>query len=406
MSASGRGKWLGLLIAVLMYMPVAKVLASEAVVTTYDDRTLTGELVSQDENTVTLLISGIKTPIPRQSIKSIEIKDAPPEQYRKLRAELDDDDLDGRYRLAYQMYEKKWYELAMVELQSMRRDFPDSDKVRALQTVVQSRIDREREEARQTIRPSTGPGASNPTTQPDVEVNGMPGPERRLTEEQINTIRVYEVDLSEEPNISLKPETIEKLYENYSSNDRLTKDRREFRRMPGHEQLEVLFDLQARELYPEVIIRQDSPAIKAFRTKLHQRYVLSYCAATGCHGDGSPGNLFLFRTQPNSDPTVYTNFYILNQIKQPQGVMIDRDEPGRSLLLQYGLDRDAAAAPHPDVKGWRPQFVDDQDPRYRDYMDAIDLLWKPAPDYGIDYTPPVLRSSAGVEESENTQPTQ
>ena len=264
MSASGRGKWLGLLIAVLLYMPVAKVLASEAVVTTYDDRTLTGELVSQDENTVTLLISGIKTPIPRQSIKSIEIKDAPPEQYRKLRADLDDDDLDGRYRLAYQMYEKKWYELAMVELQSMRRDFPDSDKVRALQTVVQSRIDREREEARQTIRPNNNTVNNRPTTQPDIEVDGMPGPERRLTEEQINTIRVYEVDLSEEPNISLKPETIEKLYENYATNERLTKDRREFKRMPGHEQLEVIFDLQARELYPEVVIRQDSPAIKAF----------------------------------------------------------------------------------------------------------------------------------------------
>ena len=405
MSACGRGKWLGLLAVVFLCLPVAKVCASEAVITTYDDRTLTGELVSQDEKTVTLLISGIKTPIPRQSIKSIEVKDAPPEQYRKLRAELDDDDLDGRYRLAYQMYEKKWFELAMVELQSMRRDFPDSDKVRALQTVVQSRIDREREEARQTIRPSNNTGSNRPT-QPQNEVSGMPGPDKRLTEEQINAIRVYEVDLSEKPNITLKPETIDKLYENYASNDRLTKDRRAFRKLEGHEQLEILFDLQARELYPEVIIRQDSPAMKAFRTKLHQRYVLSYCATTGCHGDGSPGGLFLFRIQPNSDATVYTNFYTLQKIERPQGVMIDRDLPDRSLLLQYGLDRDAAATPHPDVKGWRSQFVDDQDVRYRDYMDAIDMLWKPAPDYGIDYSSPVLRETADANETEEAQPTQ
>ncbi len=395
MRASDQVKWLGLCCAIVMAVLPMRAEASEAVVTTYDGRTLTGELVSQDTKTVTLIISGIKTPISKDSIQSIEIKDTPEEQYRKLRAELDDDDLDGRYRLAYSMYEKKWLELSMTELKALRQDFPDSDKVRALQTVVQTRLDRQRDEQPPATRP-----ASHKQPAAAAEVTDTPDADQRLTEEQINSIRVYEVDLSEEPRITIPQDTIDKLYEAYATDDRLTKDRRAFRRLPGHKQLEVIFDLQARELYPEVVIRQDAPAIKAFRTQIHQRYVLNYCGATGCHGDNSPGGLFLFRIQPNSDATVYTNFYMLDRMKRGEGSMIDRDEPRRSLLLQYGLKRDAASTPHPDVKGWRPQFVDEQDSRFGQFAEAIDKLWKPSPDYGISYVPPVIRK----EEEASEQP--
>lgn len=389
MRTSDRGIWLGLIFAMAICLVSGSARASEAVVTTYDGRTLTGELVSQDQKTVTLLISGIKTPIPQRSIQSIEIKDAPHEQYRKLRAELEDDDLDGRYRLAYVMYEKKWFELAMTELQSLGRDFPDVDKVGSLRDLVQSKFEKQQNETRRITRPV--PGGQNGTVN---EVTQTPGPEQRMTEEDINAIRVYEVDLAEEPRITLTPETIEKLYDTYATDDRLTKDRRAFRKLTGDQQLKVLFDLQARELYPEVVIRQDAPALKAFRSQVHQRYVLNYCAASGCHGDNSPGNLFLFRIQPNSDATVYTNFYALNRLKRGEDSMIDRDEPNRSLLLQFGLKRDAASTPHPEVQGWRPQFLNEEDKRFVLYTESLDLLWKPAPDYGISYSPPVWRKDA------------
>lgn len=402
MRMSDRMWWSLLGFAVVLALMPGRALASEAVVTTYDGRTLTGELVSQDETTVTLLISQIKTPIPRDTIKSIEIKDSPEEQYRKLRADLDDGDLDGRYRLAYMMYEKKWFELAMKELTSLRKDFPDEGKVQTLQRVVQSRIEheKEKEQERATASHENRPKPDQPGAVD--EVTDMPGRDKMLTDAQINTIRVYEVDLAEHPRVTIPPDTIDKLFKDYASDDRLDKDQRAFKRKPGYEQLAVLFDLQARELYPDVVIRQDSPAIKEFRAKMHQRYVLNYCAAAGCHGDQSPGDLFLFRLQPNSDPTVYTNFYILNRIKRADGAMIDRDAPRRSLLLQYGLKRDAAATPHPDVKGWRPQFNSEDDPRFGQFADIIDMLWKPAPNYGIDYTPPVLRKPDEGEEATTT----
>jgi len=398
MSASRMSVCLKLLCAAAILAFTANTLAREAVVTTLDGRTLTGELLSQDEATVILMISGIKTPIPRRSIQEMELKPEPREQYRQMRAELENDDLDGRYRLAYTMYEKKWFALSMAELNALEREFPDSDKVRALKTVVQSRLDRANESSNRRTPTAT-------TTNSNADINVVteaPDENQLLTQEQINLIRVYEADLEAQPKITLTPETIEKLFETYASDDRLAKDQRAFRKLPGYEQLNILFDLQARELYGDVIIRQDSPAIKAFRSQLHQRYVLNYCATSGCHGDKSPGGLFLFRAQPNKDETVYTNFYILNQMQKSQGAMIDRDEPRRSLLLQYGLKRDAAATAHPDVPGWRPQFLKEDDPRFAAYVDVINQLWKPAPEYGISYRPPVWQDDTPADQDTQT----
>ncbi len=357
--------------------------AREAVVTTADGRVLTGELVSQDEATVTLLISGIKTPIPRRSIQSVEIKAEPREQYREMRSKLDDGDLDGRYRLAYTMYEKKWYDLALSELQSIEQSFPESKKVKALAIVVSGRLAQQQAQtdppdARHSARPSAT-ATTDQITDGDEDL--------RLTEEQIALIRVYEVDLDVQPRITVPAETIDKLFEKYASDDRLNKDRKAFRRLPGHEQLGILFDLQARELYGEVVIRQDSPALKAFRSQIHQRYVLNYCAATACHSNGSQDGLHLLRLQPNSDATLYTNFYVLTRYENQVGKMIDRDTPRRSLLLQYGLAREVAATPHPDTSGWRAQFVSEDDERFQQYADVLEGFWSPAPEYGINYTP-------------------
>jgi hypothetical protein len=390
MYALGRGPCLKLvvLLALLWWAPHAY--AREAVVTTSDGRTLAGELVSQDEVTVTLIISGIKTPIPRRSIQSVEIKPDPEEQYRQMRAELDDDDLDGRYRLAYQMYEKKWFALALTELDSLQQAFPESQKAASLASVVQSRLEREQQ---QQSPPPGRPAKDAPPKQDPSTPTEAPGLDDRLTEEQVNLIRVYEIDLDTEPRITIPPKTIDKLFETYASDDRLVKDRRAFIRLSGIEQLEKLFELQARELYGEVIIRQDSPAIKEFRSKMHQRYVLNYCAATACHGDASPGGLFLFRVQANSDTTVYTNFYILSSLQNAEGLVIDRDTPRRSLLLQYGLNRQAASTPHPEVTGWKSQFNNEDDARFQTYTDIIGQLYQPTPEYGISYTPPTWQKT-------------
>ena len=91
----------------------------------------------------------------------------------------------------------------------------------------------------------------------------------------------------------------------------------------------------------------------------------------------------MWRTQPNGEKTVYTNFFYLQSPTIGNQDMINRQIPERSLLLQYGLDRSAAEWPHPEVVGWRPKFQNKQDKFFQLIGDWIGSLWTPTPDYGI-----------------------
>jgi hypothetical protein len=73
--------------------------------------------------------------------------------------------------------------------------------------------------------------------------------------------------------------------------------------------------------------------------------------------------------------------------------MIDRAHPEDSLLLQYGLPRNEAKVPHPDVQGFRPAFRRGRDDtKYQAiarWIGSSLLIDAPlTPDYGIQYDPP------------------
>jgi hypothetical protein len=386
------GSWLGAGL-VLWCSVVAPTLAGpQATIQVRDGRSVTGEIVEQDNKTVTLLIAGIRTPIPRDQIESMTILKSTQEEYADRRAALAENDLEGRHELARWLYDKQEYDLAHKELDDLAQRFPDDSRVMVLRNAVAGQIRLREQQAQET--PPTPPREPRPT-QPPTEARdpSIPAglPDNKLTMEQLNLIKLYEVDLTTQPVVVVPRDVIEELFEKYQHSDLTPKGaaaQRAFRTAKGYEQLELIFRLRAREFYPRITVSRDPPAFQTFRTQLHQSYVINYCATNGCHGDASGGNLFLFRTSPNSDPTVYTNFFILHRYETPTAYMIDRDEPNKSLLLQYGMARDLAQTPHPQVPGYHPQIRQPNDPRIRMITNFITQLYKPAPNYGVDYVPP------------------
>ena len=365
-------------------------LAQQVIVTLTDGRTFEGELIAQNEEEVVLEITGIRTPLARDLVQSVELQESIEQQYQERRAEIEDDDLDERYQLAYWLYDQGALDLAQQEIDDLLERFPQSDKVQLLQRVVQQRQQMLAEEDQQRQQPAQ---PRQRTPRRTVRQRQHLQPDQRLSQEQINRIKVYEVDLTTEPRVRIPRETIDKLLETHIQDSRVPKGREAqaaFHRLPEFRQLQLIFDLRARELYDEVVILDDPPALQAFRTQVHHNYVLNYCATSQCHG-GAPQAmqaLPLFQEPAGAEETIYTNFYILNQHRNEQGLMIDRDQPPLSLLLQYGLPRNAAATPHPDVSGWRPAFTGPGDPRFERYARILNALYKPAPSYGIDYQPP------------------
>ncbi|MEE9212119.1 MAG: hypothetical protein V3U29_05640 [Phycisphaeraceae bacterium] len=389
------GLWVLLLDVILFGVAAGQDAAPQVEIITMDGHRYVGELHAESTDQIILLIEGIKTPIDRDQIANVRYIQTIEQQYEHRRAELADNDLDGRYNLAFWLFNEKAYDLAGRELAELSDRFPDDERVKLLSRVVAERIKLLEQTAadEQPPRPREDQGAGESAgPRPGAQAPRLP--KNKLTDQQWNLIRVYELpDLAEaQPSyVTVSPDAINKLLADYAARDEVPKGRSDqlrLRRAPGWEKAQLIFELKARSLYGDIQVRSDPPVMATFRRRVHQQYVLNNCGTSRCHGGAEAGDLFLFRRQPNREDTVYTNFYILHRYANANGRMIDRAEPRRSLLLQYGLMREAAATAHPDVPGWRHQFVNEQDPRFVTYVDWISSLWQPVPNYGIDYQVP------------------
>ncbi|MEL7089799.1 MAG: hypothetical protein AAGL98_15370, partial [Planctomycetota bacterium] len=166
--------------------------ARVAVLETHDGETYAGQLVVQTPTVVVLNVGGIEASFPRDEVVTLTIRDSPEEIYEKKRTELADDDLAGRFALAQLMYDQDALSLARRELISLQRQFPEVVRVNELLTVVEAKLRLEQTRSDRDARRA-----------PDVVdrgdgLTGRRGPtddHPYLTPQQINLIRVYEVDL-------------------------------------------------------------------------------------------------------------------------------------------------------------------------------------------------------------------
>lgn len=397
----------------LLFVFVQTAWAVEIELTLDNGNVIRGELVSQNKQTVILKVVGIETRYERSAITKYERILTPAEEYEAKRSELKDDDLEGRYKLASWLYQpKQAYNLAEKELVSLQKDFPQDPRVPILLKIVRNKRTLQTEDTgRVTTTPvRVKPDKTSPTTtttvvKPDktgTEKTGpaystplVPEPATVLTDDQINLIKVYEVNLNNRPNIIFKrPDLVDFLNANVGVNNvPKNKQEREYflNRLEGYQQLEILFKAKARDYYDKARVLGDPEVFKEFKT-LHRTYIQNRCATTDCHGGDVARGIFLFNRRPNTtaDQIVYTNFLILNNYTATKGGlqydMIDRADPDRSLFLQFGMITEDAVYPHPPVRGMQPAFLKGRDDRqYITIRNWIQSLYNPTPEYGVDY---------------------
>lgn len=352
-----------------------------------DGQTFEGVIVSQTDTVIQLKIGDIITPIQMADVQSVNNLGSVEQQYKTRRAKLDDKDLSGRYDLAYWLFQQKAYQLAADELMDLKRRFPDDNRTSLLLKVVQERL-KLNEEAPGVNKPAgsnKGETEQAETSADGTVINGV----KLLTPEEVNTIRVWELpedfDKTRPPlRISVPREVMEDAMRKYASSPLVPKGtakQNEMLRKPGYEQLAFLFALRAREYYPQVMVRQDPPTMQTFRQQVNPQYVSTYFARY--FGNGQIPGLRLVDQRPNGEAEAYTNFFILQNFQYNNRAMIDRLDPEKSLLLQWGLPRNVADFPAPEgIEGWQPRFNNTDDPNYKIYRKWIDDLTN-APEYDI-----------------------
>lgn len=354
-----------------------------ATVVLHDGQVINGTLVEETDDAVTLLINGIRTTIPTSKIRESYIQPPIEERYKAVRATIDDDDAEALVQLARWLMDKGRHDLALVELDGVLKNEPFNDQARSLRVIAEQNIKlqanrNKKDDDKEPERPK----------RPAEEEPDFP----LLTAEDVNLIRVWEIDEKNPPSLTIPRETMEDVIAKYAGHPRIpdtATDRAAILAMEPADQLRLLFALQAREFYPEVQVHEDPEAIRIFRDQVQKTWLRNACATTRCHGGTEAGRFRLVRSTANDPEVYYTNMYIIEHYRTDDGFpLLDFQNPADSLLLKMCLPRRETDVPHPLVRGWRPVFRSEDDRNYRRAVDWIDALWTPRPDYEIDYDPP------------------
>lgn len=357
-----------------------------------------GLLIERNEAHVILGAGEVRTTFPADQIVRVEVLPTILERYLSQRAMIEDSNLEQRVDLARWVYAKGRIDLALRELESILSSEPNFAPAKELRDLakLQQRLTREAEAKRQAGGGARAP--KSPPAKPAPEKSNRPDAVPLLTPEQVNLMKVYEVDLRDPPRLAVAQSTITDLLRAYADNPLipLTQEGRDaLYRKSAAEILDLMFQLRARDFYGRVAVRDQPRAMQAFRDNVHRTWLLNRCATAGCHGGPDAGKLRFATQAPNSEATFFTNFLIIDRFKTKDGRrLLNTDDPARSPLMHYGLRRDLSLAPHPvvpvrDGKGdrWQPMFQSAEDPSFQQAVDWILTLSRPRADYPIEYPP-------------------
>ena len=358
----------------------------ECVVTFVAGRKLTGIMMDSNDENIVLRINGIDTTYRRPKIASIDFLPPVAMRFTEFRASIPDSDIDGRLLLVDWLRDRRAYELAIRELDSILELEPDHPNAKILKTwleehlkLAQNRV--QRKDSAQRVRETRQARNNIPT----------------LSEEQINLIRIYEIDLSNPPRFKVRDETIKELMRR--SPELFPVDQRQRQAIldgSDLERLKLLFRHKARDLYPQVQILEDPASFQSFKKNIAGRtgWLINGCATARCHGGADAGRFKLTNRNPNSAESMYTNFVVLDQFKLHDGTpLINYADPERSPLVQMGMVRTRSLYPHPEIdaikfgRKWRPVFRTTTSMNFQRTIDWIRSLYTPRPDYGFEYPP-------------------
>ncbi|MEO1510716.1 MAG: hypothetical protein AAFU70_01460 [Planctomycetota bacterium] len=345
---------------------------------------LEGVITRENALEVALRTGGTEAVVPRVQIAFIEPLAPVTDRYTARRRVIDASDSASMVLLAEWLRDRGAFFTAQQEVERA----PINGDARRLARWLRAQIgmmERARERDSRTDETPEGPA-------------GGSGRFPLLSPSEVNLIRVWEIDLRDAPEVIVPRTVAEAFVETYAGLEGIPRDeagRREFLQRPGLELLSLMFRLRARDFYGQVRVVRDPPALATFRRSVH-RMLLNGCATNRCHGGAEAGRLRLATRSKNSDQTVYTNFYLLDNATLPDGTpLINYEDPERSPLLHFGLPREFSDHPHPRVvapgtraRDWRPIYQNKEDPRFEEAVEWIRGMYSPRPEYGLAYELP------------------
>ena len=358
-------------------------------------RTIPGELISDGFEEVVVRIERVRTSLPRREILALEREPPFEEQLARFRAKIPADAWDVRMELVRWLLAQHHPEIALEELREIRKN-ADSDEAARLMV----RAEAEWELLQKSPKGRGKADAQETTTRAEI----VP----RLSDEDVNIIRVLETDLRSPPRMRHTLGLPDAIIERYASHERLPAEgpeRSSMRTWSTQRLLQLLFSMQARDLYGMVRIDEDPEHLRLFRKRVHDGWLIPNCATSRCHGGPGGGRLVLATTDSKSPRTAYTNLLLLLDFRTEQGrPLFDFEQPKQSILMGFGRPRNEATVPHPAIAGWKPVPAPLQKAIEEDAMAWIGGMYRPRPDYPVKLEAPGAANAGSDQPAQPPQP--
>ena len=339
---------------------------------------LKAEAATTDEAFVVLIVAGVETSFARKEIESFGKLPSIEERYKELRAAIDDTDTERLISLAEWLRARRRFDLAAKEVEAALKVEPNNKRGKDLLLLIEQQA---------LLAQSSGLGKP---LKDRAKVQKLKFP--LLDEEQTNLMKVFEVDLKDPGRIVIGRELIEQLinrYGDHASMPSSREGREALYRAAPETLLELMFRVQARELYGKVKLIDSPRPVRLFRENVNRTWLLNSCATAACHGGEAAGRFRLNPERATSDAAVLTNMFILDRFRMKDGKgLLNHEAPANSPLLQFALPPDMAKPGHPDVtksgyrkQDFKPAFRDVDDQRFQWGVEWIRSLYKPRPTY-------------------------
>jgi hypothetical protein len=367
-----------------------------------DGQTREGTVIEDHFDYVLIEIKGIRAKLKRDTVDHVTLSPTFEQRYADAKAMLQPGHYESHLALCKWIVEQRRYELARTELLQLleQTDLPEAqrllnqvDAVLALKNPT-------------TMPASTQPDAdgadsSDASDSQPVRKSGpvYPAdilPNQIISREDVNIIRVFEIDFDprHSTKITIAPDTIRELIEKYGSSKLIPASQTGRNSMFHADPLDIarlMFELRARDLYPQIQVNSEPYALNLFRQRVHDTWLMNNCATNACHGGVNAGSFFLYNRNSKDDRVRYTNLLILERLQlDPQWPLVNYEHPEDSLIIQYGQPRDLARKPHPLVPGWKP-VLGPNVPKLREgAVEWINAMMKPRPEYPVVFDPPKL----------------
>ena len=376
-----------------------------------DGTIVRGEILKDSLEEVEFQVDSVRGRVPREKVYRVMLELEFETRYARIKAAIAPEEHGRRLGLARWLADQDRLDLAVTELEALLRD-GDVEEAREMLREINARVKLELavKESKENSKKKAASKAADAAAAEQEQTadagsnsakqapRGAPTtremlPKDLLSNDDVNLVRVYEIDFKDPPRLTVSPEGVRQLILRYGSSALVpatTQERNALYSKSSVEIARLMFDLKARDLYNYIEVEEDPTSVAKFRTRVHNSWLISNCATSRCHGGVDAGRFFLYTGNAKDQRIRYTNLLTLLNFKVDGKPVVNFEDPPDSLLIQYAMTRSSARYPHPDVKGWRPVLSTTTPQLLQDTLDWIRSMYQPRPEYPVKYVAPKL----------------